>query len=155
MVVPERPVVATKANERTSRHRHSRTRTLADTTQRLRLNPRANCPQRLSVLDACCTRLKPISCVDFLNGSSNLFVSRQRSGRLNQITFSPYLNPGLNPGKWPNIPERIRTSNLRLRRPTLYPIELRGQHFDESTPRVTTQRIIQVNVHQYYAVRRS
>ena len=25
-----------------------------------------------------------------------------------------------------NIPERIRTSNLRLRRPTLYPIELRG-----------------------------
>jgi len=26
-----------------------------------------------------------------------------------------------------SIPERIRTSNLRLRRPTLYPIELRGQ----------------------------
>ena len=27
-----------------------------------------------------------------------------------------------------SIPERIRTSNLRLRRPTLYPVELRGQH---------------------------
>ena len=27
-----------------------------------------------------------------------------------------------------NIPERIRTSNLRLRRPTLYPVELRGHH---------------------------
>ena len=26
-----------------------------------------------------------------------------------------------------SIPERARTSNLRLRRPTLYPIELRGQ----------------------------
>jgi hypothetical protein len=26
-----------------------------------------------------------------------------------------------------NIPERIRTSNLRLRRPTLYPVELREQ----------------------------
>ena len=26
-----------------------------------------------------------------------------------------------------SIPERIRTSNLRLRRPTLYPIELRGR----------------------------
>jgi hypothetical protein len=30
--------------------------------------------------------------------------------------------------KIPNIPDRSRTCNLRLRRPTLYPIELRGRN---------------------------
>ena len=29
----------------------------------------------------------------------------------------------------PSIPERIRTSNLRLRRPTIYPVDLRGHVF--------------------------
>ena len=93
MVVPDRPVDATKANERTSRHRHSRKRMLADTIHRLRLNPRASCPQRLSVSVACCTRLKPIAWVDFLNGSRDLIVSYRPSVCLNQITFAPCFNP--------------------------------------------------------------
>src|SRR5438445_4105843 len=32
-----------------------------------------------------------------------------------------------------DIPDRSRTCNLRLRRPTLYPIELRGQKGEPST----------------------
>ena len=30
-------------------------------------------------------------------------------------------------GGWGSVPDRSRTCNLRLRRPTLYPIELRGR----------------------------
>ena len=36
-------------------------------------------------------------------------------------------------GGMSGTPERIRTSNLRLRRPTLYPIELRAQVAQSST----------------------
>ncbi len=35
------------------------------------------------------------------------------------------------------IPDWIRTSNLRLRRPTLYPVELRGQKGDKTRPIMT------------------
>ncbi len=32
---------------------------------------------------------------------------------------------------WSSIPEWIRTTNLRLRRPTLYPVELRGRRWHQ------------------------
>ncbi len=44
-----------------------------------------------------------------------------------------------------NIPERIRTSNLWLRRPTLYPIELRGQDYISRHIINTHQRRLQRN----------
>ncbi len=44
-----------------------------------------------------------------------------------------------------NIPDRIRTCNLRLRRPTLYPIELRGR--DVTIQKSLSATLLKAHIH--------
>ena len=62
------------------------------------------------------------------NGTSRIAASPEKTRRYRtDRQRSASLCTDGRTGKKKNIPDRIRTCNLRLRRPTLYPIGLRGQ----------------------------